>query len=97
MVKGPETQISPIGVIPKSGIQWRWRLIRVADLSSPKGKSVNDGSDPEMCSLQYLRLDGAVQQVVRVGHGALLAKMYVVSTYGRVPAYPDDRPLLGMC
>ena len=38
----PYTQISPFGVIPKSSQPGKWRLI--VDLSSPEGKSVNDGT-----------------------------------------------------
>ena len=78
----------------KVGNTRKGRLI--VDLSSPKGKSVNDGIEPELCSLQYLRLDEAVQQVVRVGHGAMLAKMDVESAHRIILVHPDDRPLLGM-
>ena len=49
------TQVSPIGVIPKSNQQGKWRLI--VDLSSPEGQSVNGGIEPELCSLHYLRLE----------------------------------------
>ena len=68
----------------------------IVDLSSPKGKSVNDCVEPELCSLQYLRLDEAVQQVARVEHRAMLAKMDVESAHRIIPVHPDDRPLLGM-
>ena len=90
----PGTQISPLGVIPKSSQPRKWRLI--VDLSSPEGRSVNDGIEPELCSLQYLRLDTVIEQINKVGCGALLAKMDIESAYRIIPVHPDDRPLLGM-
>ena len=42
-------QVSPFGMIPKRHSPNNWRLI--VDLSSPKGNSVNDGIDKELCSL----------------------------------------------
>ena len=87
-------QVSPFGVIPKSSQPGKWRLI--VDLSSPEGSSVNGGIEPELCSLQYLRLDEVVQRIAQVGQGALLAKMDIDSAYRMIPVHPDDRPLLGM-
>ena len=46
-----DTQLSPFGVIPKSGQPGKWRLI--VDLSSPRGASVNAGIEAELCSLHY--------------------------------------------
>ena len=46
----PEVHTSQFGVIPKSE-PGTWRLI--VDLSAPEGASVNDGIDPEVCSLHY--------------------------------------------
>ena len=88
------TQLSPFGVIPKSNQPGKWRLI--VDLSSPEGNSVNGGIEPELCSLQYLRVDEVVDRIARVGRGALLAKMDIESAYRMVPVRPGDRPLLGM-
>ena len=88
------TQVSPIGVIPKSNQLGKWRLI--VDLSSLEGRSVNGGIEPELCSLHYLRLDEVVQQISKAGQGALLAKMDIDSTYRNIPVHPADRPLLGM-
>ena len=50
----PQVQTSPFGVIPKSE-PGKWRLI--VDLSSPRGKSVNDGISKELCSVSYLSID----------------------------------------
>ena len=88
------TQLSPFGVIPKPNQPGKWRLI--LNLSAPQGKSVNDGIESELCSLQYLRLDEVVKQISSWGTGTLLAKMDVESAYRIVPAHPKDRLLLGM-
>ena len=47
----PGMHHSPFGVIPKKG-QNTWRLI--LNLSSPKGKSVNDSIDEELASISYV-------------------------------------------
>ena len=87
-------QISPFGVIPKSSQPGKWRLI--LDLSSPEGCSVNSGIEPELCSLQYLRMDDVVRRIAALGRGTQLAKMDIESAYRIVPVQPGDRPLLGM-
>ena len=89
----PDVQVSPFGVIPKKS-PGEWRLI--FDLSSPRGKSVNDGINPDLCSLSYLTIDRLVEQMVKAGRGALMAKFDLKSAYRNVPVHPDDRWLLGM-
>ena len=77
---------SILGLIPKGGQPGKFRLI--IDLSSPHGASVNDGIDPELCSLSYSSVDEAVAQVRRCGIGALMAKLDLKSAYRRVPVHP---------
>ena len=89
----PDVQISRFGVIPK-GNSGKWRLI--LDLSSPEGSSVNDGIEPDLCSLSYLSMDQVVEAIARLGRGAVLAKVDIKSAYRMVPVHPEDRPLLGM-
>ena len=86
-------QISPFGVIPKSQ-PGKWRLI--VDLSSPQGKSVNDGIRKEWCSLVYTSVDDVVKIIRGLGCGALMAKVDIKAAYRMVPVHPDDRYLLGM-
>ena len=50
----PGIHRSPFGVIPKKG-QNTWRLI--LNLSSPKGKNLNNGIDEELASLSYVMVD----------------------------------------
>ena len=86
--------ISRFGVIPKSSQPGKWRLI--LDLSHPCDYSVNDGIEPELCSLSYASVDSAVAVIMRLGKGSLLAKVDLESAYRIIPIHPDDRMLLGM-
>ena len=88
------TQLSPFGVIPKTSQPGKWRLI--LNLSSPDGGSVNEGIEPDLCSLQYFRLDEVVRYFCTMDPGALLAKMDIDAAYRKVPVHPADRLLLGM-
>lgn len=47
----PGAHISRFGVIEKPHQPGKYRLI--VDLSHPEGQSVNDGIEPELCTLQY--------------------------------------------
>ena len=90
----PDLHISGLGVIPKAGQPGKWRLI--LDLSSPHGSSVNDGIDPDLFSLQYIKFDDVVAMVTKLGRGALMAKFDVQSAYRNVAVLPSQRYLLGM-
>ncbi|XP_072043658.1 uncharacterized protein [Amphiura filiformis] len=85
--------VSPIGLIPKSE-PGKVRLIQ--HLSFPEGNSINDGIDPEMCTVKYASFDTAVQIVVSAGKGALMAKADIESAFRLLPVHPDDFQLLGM-
>ena len=89
----PQVHTSRFGVIPKKGVN-KWRLI--LDLSSPEDRSVNDGIQPDLCSLSYVSVDDAARIIVQAGRGALLAKVDIKSAYRLVPVHPEDRLLLGM-
>ena len=84
----PSCQISRFGVIPKNLQPGKWRLI--VDLSHPKGKSVNDGIPKHLCSLKYITLEDAVQQILTLGPGALLAKIDIKSAFRLLPVHPAD-------
>ena len=72
----------------------KWRLI--VDLSSPAEMSVNDGIEPELCSLQYLRVDEVVHQIVMMGWGTMMAKMDIEITYHMVLVHSSDCLLHGI-
>jgi hypothetical protein len=90
----PNLHVSSFGVIPKAGQPGKWRLI--LDLSSPHGRSVNDGIDPEQFSLQYIKFDKVAAMVTKLGWGALMAKFDVQSAYRNIAVLPSEHHLLGM-
>ena len=90
----PLIQISPFGVIPKKQKPNKWRLI--VDLSSPRGRSVNDAIPKELCSIAYTSLDDAVALIQAAGSGCLLAKADLQEAYRAVPVHPSDQRLLAV-
>ena len=57
---------------------------------------MNDGIDPERCSLSYMKVDDAARAIERMGRGAKMAKVDIKSAYRMIPIHPEDRSLLGM-
>ena len=90
----PDVHLTRFGVIPKNHQPDKWRLI--VDLSYPKGNSINDGIQKALCSLKYITVDHAIQHIVTMGSGALLAKIDEQSAFRLLPVHPADRHLLGM-
>ena len=86
--------ISRFGVIPKGHTHGRWRLI--TDLSFPLGRSVNDGIDPERCSMSYITVDAVARTLASWGPGALMAKVDVEAAYRLIPVHPEDCQLLAV-
>ena len=84
----PQVHTSRFGIIPKS-TPGKWRLI--VDLSSPEGRSVNDGVAQDRCSLSYVGVDDAAREILAQGQGALLAKVDIKRAYRNIPVHPDDR------
>lgn len=68
----------------------------ILDLSSPDGRSINDGIDKGLCSLQYESVDDAARILMGLGKDAKLAKIDIAHAYRNVPVHPNDRSLLGM-
>lgn len=90
----PTVQISRFGVIPKSHQRDKWRLI--TDLSYPKHCSINDGIPKSLCGLSYVTIDDAINKIMELGPGTLLAKLDVKSAFRLIPVHPADRHLLAM-
>jgi len=65
-------------------------------LSHPESRCVNDGVNCELCSLQYVRVEEVVWELLGLGLGAQMAKMDIRSAYRMVPVHPQHRFLLGM-
>ena len=88
-------QIYPIGVVPKKHSN-EWRTI--FHLSHPKqsDNSVNANIPKEDYSLQYVRIDDAINMLTKLGKGAFMAKTDIRSAFRNVPVHPNDWELLGM-
>lgn len=68
---------SPIGVLPKK--QGGFRLITI--LSAPRGNSINEFIDTEICSVNYSSFDQAVNMVQNIGANAQLGKMDISNAF----------------
>ena len=69
----PSLHVNRFGVIPKGHSLGKWRLI--TDLSHPPGGSVNDGVNPEYCSLSYVTVGTVASVVAYFGTGSLMANL----------------------
>ena len=87
-------QISRFGVIPKHHKPDSWRLI--IDLSHPHNHSVNDGIPPSLCSIKYISIDDAINQILSLGRGTVMAKIDIKNAFRLLPVHPADRHLLMM-
>ena len=86
----PYLQISRFGVIPKKNKVNAWRLM--LDLSFPLGHSVNDGIDKSEFPVCYAKVDDAIRLIVKLGKGALMAKVEIKKG-GTYCAYSSQRLL----
>ena len=77
-------------------IQPSWSANSPNQLISPEGNSVNDGINPELCSLSYASVDDAARVEEGQGQGALLAKVDIKSTYRMVSVHSEDRMFLAI-
>jgi hypothetical protein len=89
-------QVSPIGLVPKKNSN---KFRTIFHLSYPKSgsTSINCSIPKEDYSLQYVRIDDAIEGIKQFGAGCFLAKTDIESAFRLVPIHPDDYELLGMC
>jgi len=87
-------QVNWFSLVPKGHQPGKWQLI--VDLSFPQWCSVNDGIEPEVCSLHYTSVDEVCKRVVAKGCGMVLVKFDVEDAFCTIPVHPNDRKLLGM-
>ena len=80
-----EIIISPIGLVEKKSKD-DYRLI--FDLSYPRNKSVNDGIDHDLCTVQYTNFDQAIEMVHHLGQGSFLTKIDIQSAFRLLPIHP---------
>jgi len=83
-----------VRVIPKHHSPNKWRLI--VDLSHPVDFSINDGIPKDLCSLTYITVDTAINHIIELGSGTLLAKIDIKSAFRLLPVHPSDRHRLAM-
>ena len=83
---------SGVGIVPKKS--GKLRLIH--HLSAPAGVSVNDGIPKDLYSLQYVTIDNAINMILCLGRGTLLAKIDIHNAFRLCPVRPEDQPLLGI-
>ena len=60
------------------------------------GFSVNDGIPKNLSSIMYITIDNAIQEILRLGRGTMLAKIDIKNAFRLLPVHPSDRHLLGM-
>ena len=80
-----QVQVSPLGLISKRHSD-KWCMIM--DFSAPRGRSVNDGISPSLCSLRYTSVDNAVDIIMKLGQSTELVKMGLSNVYCMVPVHP---------
>ena len=83
-----QLHVNRVGIIPKGRNTGKWRLI--TDLSYPNGRSVNDNNDPTFCSLIYMTIDDVADILLKMGRGAQLDKIDIVSAYCLILVHPED-------
>ena len=86
---GPEVagavHANRFGLVPKYHQPGKWTLI--VDLSFPRGRSVHDGIERNLCNLHYTSVDEACKGVVAKERGTCLAKFDVEGAFRTVPVH----------
>ena len=65
------------------------------DLSSPKGRSVNDGISSSWSTLTYASVDHLATLILEQGRGAFLVKADIQEAYRMVPGQMAPRGAVG--
>ena len=86
-------QINRFGVIPKS-TPGKFRLI--TDLSFPKKGSVNNLISDNEATVSYAGIPEAIQLIMQLGKGCMLAKFDLCRAYRLLPVHPSLHRFFGM-
>ena len=89
----PNLQVSPLGLVAKKEPN-AYRVIH--HFSFPEGNSINDGISSEDASVQYQRVDDAIDLIRSMGVGSLMAKPDIEKAFRIMPVHPVYYELLGM-
>ena len=84
-----DVQICPVEMIPNKDRPGKWRL--TADLSSPKGTSINNGISGTWSSLAYITINQLSEIILSMGRGAYMVKADIKETCLMVPVHPRDQ------
>ena len=85
-------QLNSFGVIPKSN----GKLRLITDLSFHRDARVNDLIPDSEAEVSYAGLKEAIDLVMKLGKGTMLAKFELKRAYQLLPVWLEDRWLLGM-
>ena len=88
-----DLQCHLVGVVPKKHT-FDWQTI--CHLSYPEGVSINDYIPKDPYSLQYVRVNDALQVLKSLGLGSHMAETDLKSAFCLIPIHPDDWNLLGI-
>ena len=87
-------RVSPIGVA-EGKYSKKKRLI--LDLSAPhqsdKHVSINDLIDKDTCSMSYVKIDDAIDIILKYGKGAWLCKLDISNAFTNCPIIPGGNSL----
>ena len=88
---------SPMGAFakPSTTAEHNKKIRVIHDLSWPLGGSVNSHIPEQLCSVQYVTINSAVDIVKKKGVGCLMAKLDLEHAYKQIGVRPSDWHLLG--
>ena len=86
---------SPVGLVPKDGGK-KTRLIFHLSYPRDSGKSVNENTPQELCSVQYPAFDEAVKLCLKAGRGCSAGKSDLTSAFRHLGIRKQDWKFLVM-
>ena len=86
---------SPIGLVPKDDGK-KTRLIFHLSYPRNSGKSVNENTPDDVCTVKYKDFDQAVQLCIKAGKGCYAGKSDLTSAFRHLGIRPEDWCLLVM-
>ena len=67
----------------------------IQHLSYPLGSSINSFIDPQLATVQYTSFDKVLGTISKLGKGAEMARMDIVSAFRLLILHPDEFVLFG--
>ena len=63
---------------------------------TPRNHSVNHKITKDLCSIKYISIEDAINNIITLGKGTMLVKVDFKSAFWLLPIHPADGHLLGM-